>query len=67
MAGFNGLLDATFLPPRNWTLNEKLTYDCDTLSESLKHLYTPSPNPLQLQAPVSHLLHARKERFLARS
>ena len=41
MAGFNGLLDATFLPPRNWTLNEKLTYDCDTLSESdiklLKH------------------------------
>lgn len=33
MAGFSGLLDATFLPPRNWTLNEHLTYDCDTLTE----------------------------------
>ena len=34
MAGFNGLLDATFLPPRNWTLNAALVYDCDTLSET---------------------------------
>ena len=33
MAGFNGLLDATFLPPRNWTLDKDLIYDCDTLSE----------------------------------
>ena len=33
MAGFNGLLDATFNPPRNWTLNEALSYDCDILSE----------------------------------
>ena len=34
MAGFNALLDATFLPPRNWTLNAALVYDCDTLSET---------------------------------
>ena len=33
MAHFNGLLDATFNPPRNWTLNEVLSYDCDILSE----------------------------------
>ena len=33
MAGFNGLLDATFNPPRNWILNEALSYDCDILSE----------------------------------
>ena len=32
MSGFNRLLDATFLPPRNWTLNEDLTYTCDVLS-----------------------------------
>ena len=33
MAGFSGLLDATFNPPRNWELNEALSYDCDILSE----------------------------------
>ena len=33
MAGFSGLLDATFLPPRNWTLKKHLTYACDTLTE----------------------------------
>ena len=32
MAHFNAFLDATFLPPRNWTLNEDLTYTCDVLS-----------------------------------
>tara|TARA_Y100000034_G_C6582542_1_gene252754 strand:+ start:31 stop:555 length:525 start_codon:yes stop_codon:yes gene_type:complete len=33
MSGFNGLLDATFNPPRNWTLNESLVYNCDFLLE----------------------------------
>ena len=31
MAGFNGLLDATFLPPRNWTLDKDLTFTSDTI------------------------------------
>ena len=29
MSRFNGLLDAIFLPPRNWVLNEKLTFLAD--------------------------------------
>ena len=33
MAGFNGFLDATFLPPRNWTLDADLVYQCDTISQ----------------------------------
>jgi hypothetical protein len=33
MAGFNGFLDATFLPPRNWTLDADLSYQCDTISQ----------------------------------
>ena len=32
MSRFNGLLDAIFLPPRNWVLNNKLTFIAD-LSE----------------------------------
>tara|TARA_Y100001937_G_scaffold125979_1_gene194079 strand:- start:714 stop:1205 length:492 start_codon:yes stop_codon:yes gene_type:complete len=33
MGQFNKLLDATFLPPRNWVLNSSLSYDCDELNE----------------------------------
>ncbi len=29
MSRFNGLLDAIFLPPRNWVLNNKLTFIAD--------------------------------------
>ena len=29
MSRFNGLLDAIFLPPRNWVLNNKLTFLAD--------------------------------------
>ena len=33
MAKFNGFLDATFLPPRNWTLDADLTFTSDTIKE----------------------------------
>jgi len=29
---FNGLIDAVFLPPRNWVLNKPLTFTCEELT-----------------------------------
>lgn len=41
MAHFNGFLDATFLPPRNWTLDKELTFKSDAIKdnevEKLRH------------------------------
>ncbi len=41
MAHFNGFLDATFLPPRNWTLDKDLSFKSDTIKdnevEKLRH------------------------------
>jgi len=59
MAGFNGLLDATFNPPRNWTLNENLIYDCDTLSENdikmLRHCKVPVGDDGSITVPAGYI------------
>ena len=33
MAHFNAFLDATFLPPRNWTLDKELTFKSDAIKD----------------------------------
>ena len=34
MSSFNGLLDAIFLPPRNWVLNKALRFKSDDLDNT---------------------------------
>ena len=38
MSRYNGLLDAIFLPPRNWVLNEKLTFKAEITEEEKRKL-----------------------------
>ena len=38
MSRYNGLLDAIFLPPRNWVLNEKLTFKAEITEEEKKKI-----------------------------
>ena len=38
MNRFNGLLDAIFLPPRNWVLNEKLTFKAELTEDEKQKL-----------------------------
>ena len=47
MAGFNGFLDATFLPPRNWTLDADLVYQCDTISQDEINLLSIVKNKVE--------------------
>ena len=38
MSRYNGLLDAIFLPPRNWVLNEKLTFKAEITEDEKQKL-----------------------------
>ena len=38
MGSFNGLLDAKFMPPRNWSLDAPLKFKSETLTDKEREL-----------------------------
>ena len=59
MAHFNGFLDATFLPPRNWTLDKDLSFKSDAIKdnevEKLRHCKVSIGDDRTITVPAGYI------------
>ena len=61
MGSFNGLLDAKFMPPRNWSLDAPLKFKSQTLTkEEREEYYNILPNPVGYRMLIKPYIPEKK-------